>query len=164
MRIISFKLCKLKRLKVFSLWYLASRARSRSSTNPTYCTDLSPSLDFSGSVGFGTWRIFVHFTISCFTNFWLFGLLADTSLLSLLFFILELFICDFLIICLPFVLLRQKGGVSLFLDRDCIFKPVKCFFLFFLKWPTMGVSLLATLCWQKHYIVGCCFNRDTVLF
>jgi len=33
MRIMSFKLCKLKQLKVFSLWYPASRARSQSCTN-----------------------------------------------------------------------------------------------------------------------------------
>jgi len=102
---------------------------------------LSPTFAFSGSVGFGTWRIFVPSSISCFTNCWLFGLLADTSLLSLLlldfrtfclwilytFFTLFLFrhqegvfySCRFSILCLPFVLLRQKGGVFLFLDRDC---------------------------------------------
>jgi hypothetical protein len=83
--IINFRLCKLKRLKVFSLWYPASRARSQSSTNLAYCTDFSPSLAFNGLAGFGTWMIFVPASISCFTNFWLFGLLADTSLLSLLF-------------------------------------------------------------------------------
>jgi len=34
--------------------------------------------------------------------------------------------CGFsLIFCLPFVLLRQKGGVFFVLDRECIFKPVK---------------------------------------
>jgi hypothetical protein len=33
------------------------------------CMDLSPSLAFSGSAGFGTWRIFVPLSISCFTNF-----------------------------------------------------------------------------------------------
>jgi len=27
--------------------------------------------------------------------------------------------------CLPFVLLRQKGGVFFVLDRNCIFKPIK---------------------------------------
>jgi hypothetical protein len=37
--------------------------------NPAYCTDLSPSLAFSASIGFGTWRIFVPSSISCITNF-----------------------------------------------------------------------------------------------
>jgi hypothetical protein len=37
------------------------------------------------------------------------------------FWILELFVCGFSIICLPFVLLRQKGTVFVILDRDCIF-------------------------------------------
>jgi hypothetical protein len=32
-----------------------------------------------------------------------------------------------LILCLPFFLLRQKGGVFFILDRKCISKPVKCF-------------------------------------
>jgi len=31
----------------------------------------------------------------------------------------------FSILCLPFVILRQKWGVFLFLDQDCIFKLVK---------------------------------------
>jgi hypothetical protein len=35
---------------------------------------------------------------------------------------------------LPFVLLRQKGRVFFVLDRECISKPVKCFF-FVLEWP-----------------------------
>jgi hypothetical protein len=26
------------------------------------------------------------------------------------------------------------------------------------------VSLLATFCWQKHYIVNCCLNKDIILF
>jgi hypothetical protein len=35
--------------------------------------------------------------------------------------LLLVFIC----FILPFVLLRQKGGVFFVLDQDCIFKPVK---------------------------------------
>jgi hypothetical protein len=31
----------------------------------------------------------------------------------------------FLILCLPFVILRQKGRVFFVLDWECIFKPVK---------------------------------------
>jgi hypothetical protein len=65
-----FQSLKLKRLKVFSLWYPTSRARSQSSTNLAYCTDLSPSLAFSGLARFGTWRIFVPSSINCFTNLW----------------------------------------------------------------------------------------------
>lgn len=65
--ITSFWLCKIKRLKIFffSPWFPASWARSRSSTNPAFYTDFSPLLDFSGSAGFGTWRIFVpHLYVS----------------------------------------------------------------------------------------------------
>jgi hypothetical protein len=36
LRITRFKLCKIKRLKVFSPWFPASWARSRSSTNPVF--------------------------------------------------------------------------------------------------------------------------------
>jgi hypothetical protein len=42
---------------VYGTWL--QRARSRSSTNPSFCTDFSPSLAFNGLAGFGTWRIFV---------------------------------------------------------------------------------------------------------
>jgi len=36
--------------------------------------------------------------------------------------------CSFsLLLCLPFVLLRQKGGVFFVLDWECISKSVKCF-------------------------------------
>jgi hypothetical protein len=36
--------------------------------------------------------------------------------------------CGFsLILCLSFVLLRQKERVFVVLDRECISKPVKCF-------------------------------------
>jgi hypothetical protein len=42
----------------FSPRFLASRTRSQSSTNPTFCTDFFPLLDFSGLAGFGTRRIF----------------------------------------------------------------------------------------------------------
>jgi hypothetical protein len=35
------------------------------------------------------------------------------------------FITVVFLLCLPFVLLRQKGGVFFILDRECIFKPVK---------------------------------------
>jgi hypothetical protein len=134
---------KLSDQRFFSLWFPASGAKSQSSTNPAYCMDLSPSLALSGLAGFGTCRILVSSSISCFTNFWLFGLLADTSLLSILFFVFKTFClrilytmfilvllrhqervfynCGFSILCLPFVILRQKIGVFLFLDQECIF-------------------------------------------
>jgi hypothetical protein len=35
------------------------------------------------------------------------------------------FITVVFLLCLPFVLLRQKGGVFFILDRECIFKPIK---------------------------------------
>jgi hypothetical protein len=49
--------------------------------------DFSPLLAFSGSAGFGTWMDFVPL-------FW--GLLADTSLYPCYFWILELFVWDFI--------------------------------------------------------------------
>jgi hypothetical protein len=59
LRITSFSLCKIKRLKDCS-------------TNQAFYTVCSFLLDFSGSAGFGTWRIFIP----------LFGPFADVSLLS----------------------------------------------------------------------------------
>jgi hypothetical protein len=75
LRITRFRLCKIKRLKVFQSMASVSRARSRSNTNPAFCTAFSPLLDFSGSAGFGTWRIFVPL-------FWAFGPFVDSSLFS----------------------------------------------------------------------------------
>jgi hypothetical protein len=61
------------------------------------------------------------------------------------FWILELFVCGFSILCLPFFLLRQKWGVFLFLDKDCILNRSNVFFV--PKWPKGEfVSLLATFC------------------
>jgi hypothetical protein len=40
---------KKKKKKGSSQWFPALGARSRSNTNPELCTDLSPSLAFSGS-------------------------------------------------------------------------------------------------------------------
>jgi hypothetical protein len=102
LRIIRFRLCKFKWLKFFSLWFSASGDRSRSSTNPALCTDLSPSLAFSGSAGFGTLRILVPLSISCFTNFWLFGLLVDTSLYPCYFWFLEFSVLDFIYFVYPY--------------------------------------------------------------
>jgi hypothetical protein len=91
LRITSVRLCKIKRLKVFSPWFPASWARSRSSTNPAFYTNFSLLLDFSGSVGFGTWRIYVPL-------FW-----ATCRLFSifLVFWILERFCLWILLLCLP---------------------------------------------------------------
>jgi hypothetical protein len=91
LRITSFKLCKIKRLKVFSPWFPASWTRTRSSTNPSFYMDFSYLLDFSGSARFDTWRIFVPL-------FW-----ATCRLFSifLLFWILEPFCLWILLLCLP---------------------------------------------------------------
>jgi hypothetical protein len=76
-KITRFKLCKINRLKFFfSLWFPTSRARSWNSTSPAFCTAFFPLLDFSGSVGFGTWRIFVPLFWACrlfciFLLFWI---------------------------------------------------------------------------------------------
>jgi hypothetical protein len=56
----------------------------------------------------------------------------DFLLLSLLFWILELFVCG-LLLRLPFVLLRQKWGV-LFLDRISIFNRSSDFCPIMAKW------------------------------
>jgi hypothetical protein len=97
--ITSSRLCKNKRLKTFRPWFPASWARSRSSTNPAFYTDFSPLLDFSGSAGFGTWRIFVPL-------FW-----ATCRLFSifLLFRILERFFLWIILLCLPWSLWDRYG-------------------------------------------------------
>jgi hypothetical protein len=111
LRIIRFKLCKLKWLKFFSLWFPASGDRSRSSTNLALCTDLSLSLAFSGSAGFGTLRILVPLSISCFTNFWLFGLLVHTSLYSCYFWFLEFSVLDFIYSIYPCPVETSMGSI-----------------------------------------------------
>jgi len=91
LRITSFRLCKIKRLKVFSPWFPASWARSRSSTNPAFYMDFSPLLDFSGSAGYGTWRIYVSLIWATCRLFSIF----------LLFWILEHYCLWILLLCLP---------------------------------------------------------------
>jgi hypothetical protein len=49
-----------------------------------------------------------------------------------------------LILCLPFVILRQKGGLFFVLDQECISKPVKCFFV--PEWPKG--EFVSILYWQ----------------
>jgi len=49
-----------------------------------------------------------------------------------------------LILCLSFVLLRQEGGLFFVLDRECISKLVKCFFV--PEWPKG--KFFSILCWQ----------------
>jgi hypothetical protein len=108
---ISFRLYRLKRLKVFSLWYSASRARSRSSTNLAYCKDLSLSLAFSGSVGFGTWRIFVLSLLVVLQTFDYLGYLHTLLYYPYYFWILELLYLWFLYTLFAIVLLGHQGGV-----------------------------------------------------
>jgi hypothetical protein len=46
---------------------------------------------------------------------------------TIIFVVLNFSNCGFLLyFVLPFVILRQKGGVFFVLDRECISKPVKC--------------------------------------
>jgi hypothetical protein len=54
-------------------------------------------------------------------------LVEDLTLLYSLLFVLIFGYSFSLILCSPFVLFRQKGGVFFVLDRECISKPVKCF-------------------------------------
>jgi hypothetical protein len=96
-----FQARRLKWLKLFSLCFPASGARSRSVSNPAFYTVFSPLLDFSGSSGFGTWRIFVPlFLATCrpFSSF-------------LLLWILECFCLWILYTLFTLVLLRYQGGV-----------------------------------------------------
>jgi hypothetical protein len=101
LRIINFRLCKINRLKVFNPWFPASWARSQSSTNPTFYTDFSLLLDFSGSSGFDTWRIYVPL-------FWATCRLFFIFLLS---WILERFLSVDIITLFTLVLLKPLGGV-----------------------------------------------------
>jgi hypothetical protein len=96
-----FRARRLKWLKLFSLCFLASGARSRSVSNPAFYMVFSLLLDFSGSAGFGTWKVFVPL-------FW-----ATCRLFSsfLLFWILECFCLWILYTLFTLVLLRYQGGV-----------------------------------------------------
>jgi hypothetical protein len=70
-----FRARRLKWVKLFSLWFPDSGARSRSSSNPAFYMVFSPLLDFNGSAGFDTWRIFVPLfwaTSRLFSSFLLF--------------------------------------------------------------------------------------------
>jgi hypothetical protein len=61
-----FRLCRLKQLKVFRLWYPASRAKidvAQIQINERI------SVRFSGSAGFGALKIFVPPFNNCVTNF-----------------------------------------------------------------------------------------------
>jgi hypothetical protein len=132
----------------FSIYgFPISGARSRSSSNPAFYTVFSPLLDFSGSIGFGTWRIFVPL-------FW-----ATSRLFSrfLLFWILEHFCLWILYTLFTLVLLRhqrglfyycgsshtlfyplslwdKKGEYLLSLDRECIFNRSSDFCPRMAKW------------------------------
>jgi hypothetical protein len=118
LQITTFRLCKIKRLKVFSPWFLASWAWSRSSTNPAFYTDFSPLLDFSGSAGFDTWSlghlqtllyfpIVLNFRTFLFVdNITLFTLVLLRSIRGVIFVVF-----GFYYSVLSFVPLWQKGGV-----------------------------------------------------
>jgi len=99
--------------RFFSPWFSASGARSRSSTNPAFYMVFSPLLDFSGSTGFGTWRIFVPL-------FW-----ATCRLFSifLLFWIIERFCLWILYTLFTFVLLRHQRGVFYYCGLSILCLP-----------------------------------------
>jgi len=122
---------------VYGTWL--QRARSRSSTNPSFCTDFSPSLAFNGLAGFGTWRIFVPL-------FW--ATCRLFSIIPIFFGFWNVFVCKFYIYSIyPYPVETSRGSIFLlwsfytlftlcpfetkrgeyisFLDRECIFKPVK---------------------------------------
>jgi len=83
----------------------------------------SPLLDFSESAEFDTWRIFIpQFWATCkllsiFQLFWILEHFCLWILYTLFTPVLlrhqggVFYCCGFSILCLPFVLLRQKGGV-----------------------------------------------------
>jgi hypothetical protein len=68
----------------------------------------------------------------------------------------------FFILCLPFVILWQKGEYFLFLDRECISKPVKCFlshngqmwslFLFYVGYILDDKNTLCNSCFLNRII------------
>jgi len=77
---------------------------------------------------------------------------------------LELYLAVVFLLCLTFVLLRQKGGVFFVLDWECFFKPVK----WFLSQNGQRESLL--VCdWLhsvllNHFNVMCYIIRDAIYF
>jgi hypothetical protein len=159
LQITRFRLCKIKWLKVFNPWSPASWARSRSSTNPAFYTDFSPLLDFSGSVGFDTWRIYVPlFWATCrlfsiFLLFWILERFWSLGIITLFTPVLlrhlggVIFVWFFLLLCstlCPFV--TKKGGVIwtgiVFLTGQVIFVP---------EWPKGEfVSLWLATFWLEN--------------
>jgi hypothetical protein len=66
--------------------------------------------------------------------------------------------CGFsLIFCLPFVLLRQKGGVFFVLDRECISKPVKCFLSQNRQRGSLLVFYIGNILVDKNTLSNSCF-------
>jgi hypothetical protein len=105
----------------FSLWFLIPGS-SRSSTNPAFCTDFSSLLDFSGSAGFSTWRIFVPLFWATCRLFSIIPIVLDFRMfLFVIFYTLFALVLlrheggilwlRFSYFILSFVLLRQKGGL-----------------------------------------------------
>jgi hypothetical protein len=113
LRMINFRLCILKWLKVFTLWIFGFRSKKPKWLKfRSMCGTLSV-----------TWcqRTSEIWSIEVFTFLlWLFELLLRYFTIILVVLDFSTFCLWFLLLCLPFVLFRQKGGV-LFLDRIWIF-------------------------------------------
>jgi len=62
-----------------------------------------------------------------------------------------------LMLCLPFVLLRQKGGVLFVLDRECISKPVKCFLSQNGQRGSLLVFYFGNILFDKNTLCNGCF-------
>jgi hypothetical protein len=128
--------------RFFSPWFPATWARSRSSTNPAFYMDFFPLLDFSGSMGFGTWRIFVPlFWVTCRLFYFPF-VLDYRTFLSV----------DFVYSVYPLSLWDKKGEYMLVLDRKCIFNPVKWFLSQNGQRGSLLGFLLAAFCWTKSFL------------
>jgi hypothetical protein len=62
-----------------------------------------------------------------------------------------------LILCLPFVLLRQKGGSIFILDREYISKPVKCFLSQNDQMRSLLVFYIGNILVDKNTLCNGCF-------
>jgi hypothetical protein len=132
-----FQARRLKWLKIFSLWFPGFRNKKPK------------------------WLKFKKYDI---LRFW-FSLVNlsfcwDTLLLFLLFWILVI-----MVFCLPFVLLRQKGGVFFVLDQKCISEPVKCFLSQNGQMGSLLVFYIGNILVDKNTLCNGCFLTGlSVLF
>jgi hypothetical protein len=70
-----------------------------------------------------------------------------------------------MVFCLPFVLLRQKGGVFFVLDQKCISEPVKCFLSQNGQMGSLLVFYIGNILVDKNTLCNGCFLTGlSVLF